>query len=627
MRTLKVLTEVSIEQLRTDFVDTGRLDNDTFQRVVDSSRNKSAIATWLTKKVVDRVIPVDQIDAFETYFDTFEKHKRQFPHADLNQYKSAEDVTAFVTKAREIAAEIERDPSKAKGVKKDDKFVKYHFGKAGNFSIYKIPKKEEGDTEDHYGTSCELGGNAKWCTANSTNRYQFDNYNKENPLYIAVDRTNPVEKYQFYYYPGREGYRTREPQIMDKENQNAENIFGKLSASSPEKLAKGEETIADLTKAFELIKTKDGKDIPAQWKRMADFYEKYKDQLLNKVGETISVPVGSKTLPISNAQSKSAENIRQDGTISRIFQMLTQLELPFENITQVVTATVMPNNWATLMNSYSTEEQNLANIKAKAKILILVVGTIRGQRATLVYSKGPGRGRRGRTQILVDLYGKGHKKVSLSKTVSNYYQVTREVVNSLRTLFPVGYAERQPRQPAARQPRAPGQAAAAGARVGGPADQLANHQNAQDITVHIGRKVRQGRGLEGNFNDLQNVLGPRAQAALAEYAQNLGATWNHLYVYSKNGNVNYVVKGTVQNGRGGRSTIWLDKGSHQGTGFNWLHDEWGERKTNTSNARTPEGAQQVLRTLAVLQESLWKLSSILRDLYPQIGQEKILQLL
>ena len=42
------------------------------------------------------------------------------------------------------------------------------------------------------------GKNTRWCTAAENNNY-FDQYNKDGPLYILINKKVPDEKYQFHF--------------------------------------------------------------------------------------------------------------------------------------------------------------------------------------------------------------------------------------------------------------------------------------------------------------------------------------------------------------------------------------------------------------------------------------------
>ena len=197
------LTEVSIEQLKTQFVDSGKIDEKVFNDIAQTT-NKSAYVTWLVKKVADGKIKDEDVYKFKEYFDIFNRHKRQFPSPDINAYGKKVPLADFQTTAVKIKRETEADPSKAKGVsrKKEDKYAKFVIGNVDGFTVYKIPK----GSNDLKGVACDLGSGTEWCTAHSEANY-FEDYIKDGPLYIFIKGS---EKYQFHYESG---------QFMDKDDQ------------------------------------------------------------------------------------------------------------------------------------------------------------------------------------------------------------------------------------------------------------------------------------------------------------------------------------------------------------------------------------------------------------------------
>ena len=101
---ITLLLEVSIDDLRRQFVDSGRIRPTVFEKIVSSCGNKSAYATWMCKRYVEGNLgnegytEAEWIEAFKT----FEKFKNKFDKKDINQYKTQEDVNAFLTKVAEI---------------------------------------------------------------------------------------------------------------------------------------------------------------------------------------------------------------------------------------------------------------------------------------------------------------------------------------------------------------------------------------------------------------------------------------------------------------------------------------------------------------------------------------------
>jgi hypothetical protein len=185
----ELINEVSIDQLQTQFVDTGKIEQSIFDSIKNATQ-KGAYATWLVKKVVDGTIKAEDISKYKKYFSIFDKNKRQYPSPDINTYGKQNSIADFIRTSVKIADEIASDPSKAK--------VK--IGEIDGFTVYKIPK---GSTELK-GVSCELGSGTEWCTADSRASY-FEQYIKDGPLYIFDNGKG--EKYQFHFESG---------QFMDK---------------------------------------------------------------------------------------------------------------------------------------------------------------------------------------------------------------------------------------------------------------------------------------------------------------------------------------------------------------------------------------------------------------------------
>ena len=204
----EIITQVSIEQLKTQFVDSGKIPLEDFEEITDATGNKTAYATWLAKKVTDKIIKGEDIYKYKNYFLVFDRRKKEYPSPDINTYKTLQDISQFISKSIEIADKEKKDPSQQKGITRSDKYKEFYMGSVDGFDVYELPK----DRKDLYGVSCELGSGTAWCTATGKTRSHFDSYILKGPLFIFI-KPNSDEKYQFSY----EG-----EQFMNK---NDENIF------------------------------------------------------------------------------------------------------------------------------------------------------------------------------------------------------------------------------------------------------------------------------------------------------------------------------------------------------------------------------------------------------------------
>lgn len=195
-RTMR-LNEVSMEQLRSQFVDTGKISEEDFQEIEDASNGKSAYATWLITRVlgtkkVPQLIKQEDVYKYKEYLDIFTRNKRDYAIKDINQIKTKQQLDDWLSQTLEIKDREGEDISTAKGINKSDKFAEFKIGEVDGFDVYKIPK---GRT-DLYGMSCELGSGTEWCTATGNTRNHFDTYIKQDDMYIFV---KGKEKYQFHY--------------------------------------------------------------------------------------------------------------------------------------------------------------------------------------------------------------------------------------------------------------------------------------------------------------------------------------------------------------------------------------------------------------------------------------------
>jgi hypothetical protein len=189
----EALTEVSVEQLKTQFVDSGKISQKDFNEIINVT-SKTAYITWLAKKVADKIIKAEDIYKFKKYFSVFDRNKKEYPFADINQYKTQDDLSRFISKSVDITDKESEDVSQQKGVSKTDKYKEFYIGSVDGFNVYELPK----DRTDLYGASCELGSGTGWCTATGKRRNEFDYYISQGPLFTFI-KPGDKEKYQFNY--------------------------------------------------------------------------------------------------------------------------------------------------------------------------------------------------------------------------------------------------------------------------------------------------------------------------------------------------------------------------------------------------------------------------------------------
>ena len=206
----RILIEVSFEQLKADFVDSGKLSKKVFDQIVDAAGGKkeveikdgkpeekivggkSAYATWLAARVYGKDIEPEDVYKYKDYLAIYNRRKREYESSDIATIKDPQAVQAFVNTSIELLDKENQDKSTAKGVAKQDKYTDFKIGEVDGFTVYELPK---GRT-DLYGTSCELGSGTEWCTATGKTDEHFLRYITRGPLYIFIKGD---EKYQFSF--------------------------------------------------------------------------------------------------------------------------------------------------------------------------------------------------------------------------------------------------------------------------------------------------------------------------------------------------------------------------------------------------------------------------------------------
>ena len=168
-----LLLEVSLEDLKSHFVDTNKISQEEFDEIINAVGNKSAYATWLAKKVDDKIIKGEDIYKFKKYFSIFSRQKKNYPSSNINSYKTSKDVALFIKTSVDIENTENADPSKQKGVARSDKYQEFYMGSVDGFDVYE-------------------------CTATGKTRGRFDNYISKGPLFIFINPGSD-EKYQFSY--------------------------------------------------------------------------------------------------------------------------------------------------------------------------------------------------------------------------------------------------------------------------------------------------------------------------------------------------------------------------------------------------------------------------------------------
>lgn len=191
-----LLLEVSIDELRRQWVESGKMDEAVFNQIVQASNNQSNYATWLVKKVASNLIGTEDLSNWSEIFTFFDRYKQRFQKKDINQVKTAEDIQAFVADYTEVRNAVEAGISKSNKEKTDPCLLgRFKTSDGRGWTVYKVG---EGQWEQER----KIGSGTEWCTVASKHyfeQYQSPRFGNDKYYYIFIDNANPKDKYQIHY--------------------------------------------------------------------------------------------------------------------------------------------------------------------------------------------------------------------------------------------------------------------------------------------------------------------------------------------------------------------------------------------------------------------------------------------
>ena len=139
---------------------------------------------WLLALYTGGNLKLEDLYKATEYLTTFHKYKNKLERKDIGQYKSLQDLFQSIepyadnTQAASHKEELRKIKEGAEKVYEDDEWLVI------------IPKTQE--------AAIEYGKGTQWCTAATGSRNYFDDYNRQGPLYININKKNG-EKYQFHF--------------------------------------------------------------------------------------------------------------------------------------------------------------------------------------------------------------------------------------------------------------------------------------------------------------------------------------------------------------------------------------------------------------------------------------------
>jgi hypothetical protein len=151
----------------------------------------SPYAKWLLGLYKNKNLKLEDLYKATEYITTFNtiKPRLSLDKKDINKFKSLPDMFNVIKPYMESGENIQSSTSLEKEIKQKETKKIYEDDKW----LVIEPLTER--------SACYYGKNTQWCTAAKENNY-FDDYNKQGPLYINIDKVNN-EKYQFHFESGQ----------------------------------------------------------------------------------------------------------------------------------------------------------------------------------------------------------------------------------------------------------------------------------------------------------------------------------------------------------------------------------------------------------------------------------------
>ena len=151
---------------------------------IDPTRSKQYVM-WLVREYGKQRFKLEDKPRLNTLLKNFEQVKSRIQQKDINRYTLPELENA-------IASTMNPTLGKSQGNKPFEipAHIKNQTVEISNteWGLLTQPKTKK--------ASCELGRGTKWCTS-ATHNNEFDDYNREGPLYIWRDKNG--EKYLFHF--------------------------------------------------------------------------------------------------------------------------------------------------------------------------------------------------------------------------------------------------------------------------------------------------------------------------------------------------------------------------------------------------------------------------------------------
>ena len=211
------------------------IPDENFQALIEldptykkGSKNAGTYGKWILGLANKNKGVIEETGHITDILTRFEEVKNKLVDKNITKFKTVQDLEDYLNDENSY-----KELSDRQKLRQTQKNVRNTDLSEDAEKIY-----EDSDWEvwipKTYEASCKLGRGTEWCTASTEQRYYYDNYTNQGPLYININK-HSGEKYQFHF---------ESEQFMDKadkeidifgffiDNPNLSNFYSKISSEA-----------------------------------------------------------------------------------------------------------------------------------------------------------------------------------------------------------------------------------------------------------------------------------------------------------------------------------------------------------------------------------------------------------
>jgi len=187
-----------------------------FNQIIEVSKNKVSLIIWLTTKVSEEKILVEDIYKFEEYFIIFEKHKQKYSEKNIQMYKEIDHINDFINQT----IKIRENNIKYENINDSDRYVTQneiekleslgikYYGVCEEHQVFEITNSCKSNEnawkayKDILGrcSGREQGAKIDICTMASFSYFKryLEDY-ADSSYFVLFDLADPKSPYQLHY--------------------------------------------------------------------------------------------------------------------------------------------------------------------------------------------------------------------------------------------------------------------------------------------------------------------------------------------------------------------------------------------------------------------------------------------